>query len=423
MVRRFRIAIAALPLALSVSACQRVPLLAPTGSTITLTALSTSLPVNGTTQLIAQVIESSGTPPHSGTHVIFTTSLGIVEPSDVVTDINGRAVATFKAGNSNGTATITASSGGATVAAANALKIAVGAAAATSIVASASPSTLPANGGTSTISALVRDASNNVLPGVPVSFSTNAGTLASTLVVADGNGIAQTTLTTNKTATVTATAGSVAAPSGGGTTTVTNQTTVNVNSGPSITFGTVTPAAPVVGQLVLFPITITAPGTTGSPIRTLTVDFGDGRRSDYAPGAATAITASHVYGAAGTYSVTAVATDTNGDVGSTQTAVAVSQSPPPTGTITVNTAAPLHVSSPIQFSVTAAIGTGAPAGTSIASVRLDFGDGSAPFDFGNTTSGTAQHVYPVQGEYRVTLTVTDSNGVTGRSSTNVIIGP
>ena len=38
-------------------ACQRVALLAPGGSTITLTSLATTLPFSGTTSLIAQVIE------------------------------------------------------------------------------------------------------------------------------------------------------------------------------------------------------------------------------------------------------------------------------------------------------------------------------------------------------------------------------
>ena len=44
-------------------ACQRVALLAPNGSTITLTSFATTLPFNGTTSLIAQVIEPAGTPP------------------------------------------------------------------------------------------------------------------------------------------------------------------------------------------------------------------------------------------------------------------------------------------------------------------------------------------------------------------------
>src|SRR5258708_13324827 len=60
--------------------CQKVPLLAPSGSTITITASTTALPVNGTTQLIAQVIEPPGTPPHPGTHLTFTTPLATCEP-------------------------------------------------------------------------------------------------------------------------------------------------------------------------------------------------------------------------------------------------------------------------------------------------------------------------------------------------------
>src|SRR5438045_9506881 len=73
------------------AACQKVPLLAPSGSTISLTASNTAIPSNGTVQLIAQVLEPAGTPPHSGTHVIFTTSLGAIVPSQVEADGNGEA--------------------------------------------------------------------------------------------------------------------------------------------------------------------------------------------------------------------------------------------------------------------------------------------------------------------------------------------
>src|SRR5262245_31017491 len=96
-------------------ACEKVPLLAPSGSTIQLTANTNVLPINGSTTIIAQVLEAAGTPPHSGTHVTFTTSLGSLQPSDVSTDVGGRAFTTFLAGNNNGTATISALSGGASV--------------------------------------------------------------------------------------------------------------------------------------------------------------------------------------------------------------------------------------------------------------------------------------------------------------------
>src|SRR3979490_3043794 len=70
-------------------ACQKVPLLAPTGSNISLTPSATSLPLGGTTDIIAQVIEAAGTPPHSGTQITFTTNLGTIQPSQAETDISG----------------------------------------------------------------------------------------------------------------------------------------------------------------------------------------------------------------------------------------------------------------------------------------------------------------------------------------------
>src|SRR5262245_25187304 len=104
------------------AACDRVPLLAPAGSTITLTTTVTTLPLNGTAEVVANVLELSGTPPHAGTHVSFTTSLGSIQPPEAETDINGRVRVMFNAGAASGTATITASSGGAAVSSAGALK-------------------------------------------------------------------------------------------------------------------------------------------------------------------------------------------------------------------------------------------------------------------------------------------------------------
>src|SRR5580765_1903078 len=103
------------PLVLAVAAvcvtvvgCSKVPLLAPSGSTITLTSAATALPVNGSTDIIAQVIEPAGTPPQRGTLVTFTTNLGSVQPSEAETDTSGRVVVKYIAGSGSGTATITA---------------------------------------------------------------------------------------------------------------------------------------------------------------------------------------------------------------------------------------------------------------------------------------------------------------------------
>src|SRR5437879_2350521 len=119
-----------LALLLLTGACQKVPLLAPTGSTIILTASANALPTNATADLTAQVLEASGSPPHGGTLITFTTTLGGIEPSEARTDVNGRVIVKFNSGLANGTATIVASSGGATTGTTGAVKIAIGSAAA-----------------------------------------------------------------------------------------------------------------------------------------------------------------------------------------------------------------------------------------------------------------------------------------------------
>src|SRR5262245_10226213 len=203
---------------LSAVACEKVPLLAPSGSTISLTASSNALSANGTTIIIGQVLEEAGTPPHSGTHVTFTTSLGRIEPADATTDINGRVTVAFFAGGSNGTATISAISGGATTGVTGSLKIAVGTAAVGRVTVNASPASVPAVGGSSTVTAMVIDVNGNPLVATPVSFVTTAGSLSSGLSLTDTNGFASSILTTSAQSTVTASVGAqVTTTSGTGT--------------------------------------------------------------------------------------------------------------------------------------------------------------------------------------------------------------
>src|SRR5919197_4391158 len=162
--RSFRFCALLLSVGALTSACHGVPLLAPSGSTITLTALATALPVNGSTKIIAQVIEPAGTPPQHGTQLTFTTTLGTIVPSVAETDASGRIEVTFNAGNQNGTATIVAISGGVSASGTNAVKIAIGTAAVGRVVLAANPTLVPANGGSSTITASVFDINGNALP-------------------------------------------------------------------------------------------------------------------------------------------------------------------------------------------------------------------------------------------------------------------
>jgi hypothetical protein len=83
-----RLLAAALILATS-AACDKVPLTAPTESTIALFAAGNVVPLNGSLDLVATVTEPAGTPVHNGTLVTFTTTLGRVEPAEARTT-NGR---------------------------------------------------------------------------------------------------------------------------------------------------------------------------------------------------------------------------------------------------------------------------------------------------------------------------------------------
>lgn len=400
--------------ALLTVACEKVPLLAPSGSTITLTSSATALPSNGSTDIIAQVIEASGTPPHSGTLISFTTNLGTVQPSSAETDISGRVIVKYIAGSGSGTATITAISGGVSASGTNAIRIAVGSAAVGNVALSANPTALSANGGTTTITAVVTDSGGNALPGVPVTFSTDNGSLATSVVTADSNGRAQTTLTTSRTAKVTATAG---VPTTSGTTTTpaaTNTITINVNAAATVTFGAVTPASPTAGQPVSVTLTVT-PSTTGATVQNVVVNFGDGRSQTLgAVSGATVLT--HTYDNPGTYTLTATVIDSNGDQFTGVSTVSVGNRARPTVTVTAPDTATPGTSTKITVAATASTTSNAP----IQQIQIDFGDGKSQTLQGNATS--VQHVYQSGGTYTITVVATDANGSTGSGSTVVVVG-
>ena len=85
---------AILALAILVAGCDKVPLLAPTSSTISVSAPTRVLPLGGSVEVTAMVLEQSGTPVQNGTTVLFTTSLGSVSPVEAQTR-NGQAVTTW----------------------------------------------------------------------------------------------------------------------------------------------------------------------------------------------------------------------------------------------------------------------------------------------------------------------------------------
>jgi Big-like domain-containing protein/PKD domain-containing protein len=405
--------------ALLIVACEKVPLLAPSGSTITLTALATALPANGSTDIIAQVIESGGTPPHSGTLVTFTTSFGSVQPPQAETDVSGRVQVKFLAGVGSGTATITAISGGVSASGTNAVKILVGAAAVGRVIVSANPTLVPALGGTTAITAVVLDINGNPLSSVPVSFSTTAGSLGNSVVNADQNGQAQTTLTTAQTATVTASVGATApattppATGGGATTPATGGTagqasgtvTVGVIAAPTLVITPPT-TSPSAGLPATFSFVVTAGTTNGSAVRDLSVNWGDGSGVQDLGAVTGTAAVTHVFRAAGTYVVTGTVLDASGNKSTVSTSVTVIPVPRPTIIIT-QAPVPGHVGNPTTLTIQVTL----PNGISVQDLLIDFGDGTSA-DLGGATTAAVPHVYLAAGTIPVRVVVLDTTGQT-----------
>jgi hypothetical protein len=380
------VAIAAL---LAATACDKVPLLAPTASTISLVASTTVVPTNGTTQLIAVVIESAGTPVHNGTVVTFTSSLGTIEPREARTT-NGQAVATFSSGGQSGTAKIGAFSGGAK---AEEVEILVGAAAAGAVSVRATPATVPSTGGTTDIVATVVDKGGSPLRGAPVTFSTTFGTLTQGTSISDANGEARTQLTTNTEAVVTARVG---AGEGAPNATV----TVQARSVPAVTITAGTNNTGEVGIPVIFTLEPPA-ATAGNAIREAIINFGDGTVRNIGQLLART-TVAYTYSRAGSYTVTVTATDVLNFTATSSVAVTINEA----ATVPVTILATPGTGGIVNFSasVTGTIGSG-----TIRFYEWDFGDGGSV----TTTGPSTSHRYAAAGNYVVSLRVVTTTGQEG----------
>jgi hypothetical protein len=386
-----RRALIALGLAAAVAsaACDKVPLTAPTGSTVTLFSNTTLVPVNGAADITATVIEAGGTLVQNGTLVTFTTTIGQIDPGEARTR-DGKVTVRLLAGTRSGRAVVRAFSGGTT---SGDLSVDIGGAAAGSINLTANPSNVPASGGTSTLLAVVFDADGNRLPGVSVSFTSTAGTISSTVVQTNSQGEASTTITTNRDATVTASTGGSSGE--GGRAAVTATVNITASALPTVT---VTPTGtPSADSPATFTIATTA--TAPATVRSVIVDFGDGTVQTF--GNVTSV--AHTYRSGGTYTVTATVEDTNGGRSTGSTVVVVQESSP---LVTLAVTPPTTTTGQIvTFTVTA---SQLPTNVQVQSVRFDFGDGNAREVQGTSTT----HIYGASGSFLARATVRLSNGQT-----------
>ncbi len=394
-------ALLSVAVAVLLAACDKVPLTAPTESTIQLFAAAAAVSSSGSTDIVATVTEQGGTPVQNGTVVSFTTTLGRIEPSEARTS-NGKVTVKFTADGRSGTARITAFSGGA--ATEEPLELPIGSAAAETITLRADPARLPANGGSTQLFAFVRDLAGNALAGVTVGFSADAGTLSPGVATTDGNGEARTTLTSGRETTVTATVGS-------GLDARTATLTLPVDVVPSVII--TAPSTIVEDQPATFILRVAT--TTGAlPITQAQMDFGDGSSESLGalPVGDTSVT--HVYRSDGTFTVTLTLTDAGGAVSTQRTVIVVTPTVPIAVTLEYAPLAPT-VNQVVTFTATAT----APLGVSIERYRWNFGDGTTS----ETTGNKRTKVYTSAGTRKVRVVVTATNGQEGQAEADIVISP
>ena len=264
----------AVAIPLGVVSCDKVPLLAPTGTVLTLLASADTAQLNSSVDIIATAIENgqassgtgtgtgttetrtgAGTPVQNGTVISFTTTIGQIDPTEARTH-NGQVTVKLITTGQSGVATVTAYSGGAS----SNIRINVGSAAVDHVLLTASPQTLGPSGGTSTVNARVENVSGAGVPGVAVTFTTDAGSLSPTTATTNSDGVATTTLTTSQRATITANiAGKTA--------------TVVVGLNPRTGITLAGPTTPVAAGV---PASFTVGVSATANIRNVTIDFGDG---------------------------------------------------------------------------------------------------------------------------------------------------
>ena len=396
--------------------CDRVPLLAPTNSTVTLDAGSRVVETGGSTSVSAMVIEQSGTPVQNGTVVRFTTTLGRLDPVEAQTR-NGVATTMFLAGNDSGVAEVRATSGGAggsstttpstgnggttppttttTTTNSNVVLISVGAGAVDTVTVRANPSSVSTSAGaTVNVIATVVGTAGRLLANIPVSFSATRGTLSATTASTDAQGEARVTLTTNGDTDITVAAG-----------TKTATTKITGVPGPAValtcTVGSATNCATAsIAQSVVF----TAQRAQGSGnITSAVLDFGDNSSVNLGT-LSSAATVPHTYTQPGTYTARLTGTDANGE---SSTSVQVVQVTAVTATVSAS------ITSGRTVSATATVS--AP----VTQYVWSWGDMTANT---TTTSATAPHTYTAVGpSFDITVTATLQGGGTATATTTIVV--
>ncbi len=214
--------------------CDKATPVAPSGTTLTISASPTKVSLTGSSTITVVGRKPDGNPLNPGTEIRFSSDRGTVSPSVTGVDSTGRATATFRADGRSGDAKVTAATADATVDA----TIQVGESDSTkpSVLVSITPSTIALNG-TATVTVIARNADGTpVANGERVTLTTSLGRLRNSQPAIQGNGTATTTLEAGDregTATITAIYGSSAAATTTATIVVDLATAISVTANPS----------------------------------------------------------------------------------------------------------------------------------------------------------------------------------------------
>jgi PKD repeat protein len=181
----------------------------------------------------------------------------------------------------------------------------------------------------------------------------------------------------------------------------TTSQSVSVYNYPSAAFS-LSPSGPLEGSSVRFNGSGSADPDPGVTISSYAWNFGDG-------GTAVGETPTHTYTSHGTFTVKLTVTNSVGLITTTQRQVTVLDEPP-AARFTVATAHPA-ARMLVRFNGSSSQD---PDGT-LSTYVWDFGDGASG------TGAMPSHTYASAGTYRVTLTVSDSSGLTGTTTERLVV--
>ena len=252
------------------------------------------------------------------------------------------------------------------------------------------------------VTATVLSSDGHYVANIPLTFSVDAGTISPNTAVTDANGTAKATAATPSATTLHVSAAGLSAQSA-------------------------LPAsiAPTVPDAVI--LNVPGAGTTGVSVPMFVSSTGSGPWSwTFGDGGGTqtsGLSTSHVYGSAGSYTVT-VAGPTGATASGRITISDPAQGPsvPPTGvTAAIQCTAATH-GTPTSCHVTLTAADGSSLTANINSTQFDWGDGIVTT---STTSGSSAaiglHAYVVPGTYTIIAKVTATGGETGTAQASVAV--